>query len=320
MHVLVTGATGFLGGNLVRHLLRQGHHVRALKRPDTPASLLNGREIDIVEGDVTDPRSLLMATRGVEAVYHVAALVSYWRPLRRRLYEVNVEGTRNVIDASLRSGVRRLVHTSSIGALPIGNGSSRFGGIAEVQYWKTKYWAREVALQAIDRGLEVVVVSPAWTFGQGDVYWKAGRLFRLVAQRSFIPIPHGYTTTCDVDDVCVGHIAAMDRGRPGADYVLGGAVVTFVDLVHQIASVMGRRVRVTRMPYPLAQAMGWIVYALSLLSRREPAVTPEVVRILGLGRAYSSALAIRDLGYPQTPLRISLEKTYRWYREHGMLQ
>ena len=322
MNVLVTGATGFLGCNLVHQLVRRGDRVRALKRPGTPQTMIEGFGVEIVSGDVTDRDSLLKAMRGIEGVYHVAGMISYWRRLWHRLYEVNVEGTRNVIDAALRSRVRRVVYTSSIGALAVSKGSRPSQTdckSGEVYYWKTKYWGREIALRSIHEGLEVVVTSPGWIFGPRDVYWNGGRLFRLVASHSFIPLPQGSTTTCDVDDVCVGHIAAMERGRPGTDYVLGGTVVTFRDLVGEIARVMRRRVRVQTIPYRLAQFIGWGAYAMSLLTGREPPLTPEIVRMLALRRAYSSELAISDLGYPQTPLRYSLERTYHWYRDQGLL-
>ncbi|MFQ5777224.1 MAG: NAD-dependent epimerase/dehydratase family protein, partial [Terriglobia bacterium] len=256
MKVLVTGGTGFLGANLVHHLVARGDQVRVLKRPRTPPALLEGLPVELVAGDVTDFDSVLAATRGVEGIYHVAGLVSYWHPRRARQYRVNVEGPRNIVEAALRNGVRRVVHTSSIAAIgfrtdgqPADEETEWNWGPQDIYYCTTKHRGEQEALQACRRGLEVVVVNPALIFGPRDTSWNAGRLFKMVAERATIRGLEGETTTCDVDDVCLGHIAAMERGRSGQRYILGGESRRYSALIKEIADVMGKRVRVQKVPY-----------------------------------------------------------------------
>ncbi len=326
MKVLVTGGTGFLGANLVHHLVARGDQVRVLKRRRTPPTILEGLPVEIVEGDVTDFDSLARASRGVEGIYHVAGLVSYWRPKRARQYRVNVEGSRNVVEAALQNAVRRVVHTSSIAAVgyrtdgrPSDEDTPWNWGPHDVSYCTTKHLGEREALKACQRGLEVMVVNPAVIFGPRDVHRNTGRLFTLVARHSTILWPEGWFTTCDVDDVCQGHIAAMERGRSGRRYILGGEQWRFTELIRAVAEVMGRRVRVKALPPWLEQVVAWSAYGVSRLTGKEPPLTPELVRVRRLVGTYSSERAIRELGYPQTPLRQTLEKSYRWCVEKGHL-
>ena len=327
MKVLVTGGTGFLGANLVHHLVARGDPVRVLKRRRTPPDILKGLPVEFVEGDVTDPESLRRASQGVEGVYHVAGLVSYWRPRRAWQHRVNVEGTRNVVEAALASGVRRLVHTSSIAAIgystdgrPCDEETEWNWGPQDIHFAWTKHLGEQEAWQAAARGLEVVVVNPGLIFGPRDTGWNAGRMFKLVEKRGTVFSPAGSTTTCDADDVCAGHLAAMERGQPGRRYILGGENVAYAELFRLVGEVMGKAVRVKMIPYWAAQTVAAVNYWKSLLTRREPALTPELLRLGRFARHYSSARAIRELGYPQTPLRATLEKTYRWYVENGYLE
>jgi dihydroflavonol-4-reductase len=311
----------------VHHLVARGDPVRVLKRRRTPLDILKGLPVEFVEGDVTDPESLRRASQGVEGVYHVAGLVSYWRPRRAWQHRVNVEGTRNVVEAALASGVRRLVHTSSIAAIgystdgrPCDEETEWNWGPQDIHYARTKHLGEQEAWQAAARGLEVVVVNPGLIFGPRDTGWNAGRMFKLVEKRRTVFSPAGSTTTCDADDVCAGHLAAMERGQPGRRYILGGENVAYAELFRLVGEVMGKAVRVKMIPYWAAQTVAAVNYWKSLLTRREPALTPELLRLGRFARHYSSARAIRELGYPQTPLRATLEKTYRWYVENGYLE
>ncbi|MFQ5724562.1 MAG: SDR family oxidoreductase [Terriglobia bacterium] len=326
MKVLVTGGTGFLGANLVHHLVARGDQVRVLKRPRTAPDILQGLPVELVEGDVTDFDSLLRASQGVEGIYHVAALITYWRPRRQRQHRVNVEGTRNVAEAALRNRVRRVVHTSSIAAIgfrtdgiPADEDTEWNWGPYDIGYCTTKRLAEQEALTATAKGLEVVIVNPAVIFGPRDVHRNTGRLITMVAKKSTLLWPEGTITACDVDDVCQGHIAAMARGQSGRRYILGGEHVRFSDLIQLVADIMGKKVRVVSIPGWLERALAWGAYGVSLLTRRDPALTPDLVQVRRLVGTYSSARAIRELGYPQTPLRQTLEKTYRWYVENGYL-
>ncbi len=326
MKVLITGGTGFLGANLCHHLVAHGDQVRVLKRRKTPPTLLEGLPVEFAEGDVTDLDSLLAAARGVEGIYHAAGLISYWRPKRERQYRVNVEGSRHVVEAAVRSGVRRIVHTSSIAAVgfradgqPADEDTEWNWERYDVHYCTTKHLGEVEAMKGNQRGVEVVALNPSLIFGPRDLHFQAGRIFKMVADSSVIRIPEGNSTTSDVDDVCAAHIAAMERGQPGRRYILGGEVRAYSDLIREIADVMGKPVRVQIVPFRVAQLVAYAFYGLSLLTRKEPPLTPELLRVAQHTRRYSSARAIRELGYPQTPLRAALEKTYRWYVENSLL-
>jgi dihydroflavonol-4-reductase len=326
LKVLVTGATGFIGANLVARLLDRGDEVRVMRRAGSRSPLLDDLAVETVPGDITDAGSVERAAAGVEGIYHVAGLVSYWRPRRAEQGRVNVAGTANVIEGALRGGVRRVVYTSSIAAVGF-HGDERVSdeetpwnwGPLDIGYCITKREAEEVALAGNGRGVEVVAVNPALVFGPRDVNFNAGRIFKLVASSSTIRGLPGWTTTCDVDDVCAGHVGAMLRGVPGRRYILGGEAHPYPRIVERVAAVMGVEVKVKVVPYPAAAAAARAAYLASLVTRREPAVTPELVRMTAQRRVYSSRRAIEELGYPQTPLRASLERAFEWYRARGML-
>ena len=226
----------------------------------------------------------------------------------------------------MRTGVRRVVHTSSIATIgyradrvPADEDTEWNWGPADIAYFTTKHLGEGEALKGLERGVDVVIVNPAIIFGARDVGWKAGRIFRLIDERSTQLLPAALVTTCDVDDVCEGHIAAMERGRSGERYILGGATVSLADLFRLAAEIMRRPVRVITVPYPLAVAAAWVVERLSIVTRKEPPFAPESLRAARKSFPYDSTKAIRELGYPQTPLHASLEKGYRWYREQGLL-
>jgi len=327
MKVLVTGATGFLGANLCHHLAARGDTVRVLKRRRTPPTLLEGLPVEIAEGDVTDFDSVVAASRGVEGIYHVAGLVSYWRPRRDWMYRVNIDGPRHVVEAAVRNGVRRVVHTSSIAAIGFRTDGQKADEDTpfnwepyDVGYPISKFRGEQEAMKATARGLEVVSVNPALIFGPRDISWNAGRIFRIVQQGRTVRLPGGASTTCDVDDVCAGHIAAMERGQSGRRYILGGELLGIPALFELVGEVMGRRVRVRSVPFWVASVAAYGAYAVSRITRKEPDLTPELMRVARRSRGYSSERAIRELGYPQTPLRATLEKTYRWYRDNGYLK
>lgn len=326
MRVLVTGASGFIGANLVEHLLHRGDDVRVLRHVGSNALLPPDHEVEVVPGDVTDHLSMDRAACGVDGIYHVAGLVSYWRPRRSLQHRVNVEGTCNVIRAAVERGVGRVVHTSSIAAigyrddrLPADEDTPWNWGPLDIGYCTSKHLAEQVAMKGNERGVEVVSVNPGLVFGPGDVNFNAGRIFKMVMTRTTIRGLGGWTTTCDVDDVCAGHISAMEHGVAGRRYILGGEALPYTRIVERVAGAAGVEVSVREVPYALAAASARVAYAASLLNRREPEVTPELVRMMERRRVYSSARAIAELGYPQTPLQESLCRAFEWYDHRGII-
>ena len=223
MKVLVTGATGFIGGNLARLLWQRGHQVRALVRPESNTLTIDGTGIEAVHGDILDLNSVARAAQGCEAVFHCAASYTFWSRDHRTVYRTNVEGTANVLSAASQAGVSRLVYTSTVSTVGLPNGHmatedtpldpSRLSG----HYKKSKYQAELLALKSASEGLPVVVVNPTTPVGPWDV--KPTPTGKIVLDFLLGRIP-AYLDTgmnlVDVEDVAVGHILAMEQGQPGS--------------------------------------------------------------------------------------------------------
>lgn len=326
MKILVTGATGFVGSHVARKLLREGHVVRILRRQNSPLKLMEGLTVETAIGDVTDRRSVFEATQGCEAIFHVAGHVSFWRGNNEIQRRVNVEGTRNVVEACLAQKVRRLVHTSSIAAIGFApDGKLATEEIAynwwpyRVNYCNTKYLAEEEVQAGIKRGLDAVIVNPAMIFGPGDLNLNAGAMVFQVARGKVPYYPRGGGCVCDVEDVAEGHLQVLHKGRSGERYILGGENYSWRDLSTLIAEVVGAPPPKVPLPTPLYKLIATGSGLLSLVTKREPTLTPELARLSTIPCYYSSEKAIRELGYTTRPFRETVRETYEWYRENGYL-
>ena len=330
MRVLVTGATGFIGGNLARLLNREGYHVRALVRPGSNTLTIDGTGIEQTPGDILDRESVVRAVKGCEAVFHCAAAYTFWSRDPALVYRTNVDGTRTVLDAALREGVSRVVYTSTVStvgysasgqaneespAVYPGNTPGHLAG----HYKKSKYQAEQVALQMAGRGLPVVIVNPTAPVGPWDV--KPTPTGRILVDflRGRIP---AYVATglnvVDVEDVAAGHILAMEMGVPGHRYLLGNRNVTLKELFTMLQTLTGLRAPRTKLPYWLALGAAYIdqVVEGSLLGR-EPRIPLEGLKIAKNPMYVDCQKAVRELGQPQSPLEAALEKAVGWFRDHG---
>ena len=318
--VLVTGATGQIGAALAHALLRRGDRVRCLVRNSERARTILDADIELAAGDLGDAAALTAALRGVEAVCHLAGRASYWPAQAAEMREVNVHGTARLLDACAGAGAA-LLHTSSIATL----GSVRGGELGDettaynwhgrgIAYFDTKYEAERMVLG--DPRVAAVVVNPALVFGAGDRNGNGLRLLREVA--AGVPgYPPGGTTAAVLDDVVAGHLAALDRGRPGRRYVLGGHPLSFRELFAAIAAVVGSAAPRRRLAPWMLHAMGLLHTGASCLTGREPRVSVPTCRILTRNRRYRSARAIRELGYPVSPLAEGLRACWDWHLERG---
>ena len=321
---LVSGATGFLGGHLVQHLLDRDYRVRALYRSESSLANLTGLDIQTCRGDVTDPASLASALQGqVDLVFHVAASTASWRPHFAQQRKINVDGTRNVVQACLKAGVRRLVHTSSVAVYGltdevIDERSPQLGLESWISYARTKAQA-EVEVQAgIRAGLDAVICNPTHILGPGDTHNWA-RLIMLVDQRKLPGVPPGSGAFVDVREAAAAHVAAAERGRCGENYLLGGEEASFLDLVQRVGRLLGKPTPGRALPAGLmkayAQALDW----LSRITRREPDVTPESVAFVCQNMRCDISKARRELGLQVTPLDQLLADTVRWLRHERLV-
>jgi dihydroflavonol-4-reductase len=323
MHVLLTGATGFLGSHVARALVASGHRVRALARVTSKRDILaDVPETEWVTGDLVDPRAVEEAVRGCDAVIHTAAIVGFTPRVAARQHEVNVEGTRRLLDAARAAGVRRFVHTSSIAAI----GRGREGAVADEEtrydwppglgYNESKRDSERLVRRAT--GIETVCVNPALVFGPGEVYRRTLPLFRLVKWGLMPLVPPGGTTLCDVRDVAAAHVAALTHGEPGARYILGGPQVTFRELATTIAEVTRGARPIAVVPAGLLRAAAMPVAGLGRLGLRLP-LSAGNIAYLGHFGYYASARAEAALGYHTRPAAETLGDAARWYTSQRLL-
>jgi dihydroflavonol-4-reductase len=325
-NILITGGTGFIGSNLAAELLQQGCNVRILRRPSSNLSNVAGLQVEHRIGDVRDPESLRSAMKGCDTVFHTAAMVSFWKPVRQIQYEINVRGTHNVVEACLNEHVERLVHTSSIAAI----GHPPDGKVADEStpfnwqrvdsgYKNSKHMAESEILKGVAGGLDAVIVNPAVVIGPGDVHFNGGKLIRSVKKHQALFYIKGGMNVVFVTDVVAGHIGAAIKGKKGERYILGGENLTHKQAFQITAEVVGGIVPRIRMPIPLLKFAGIFFDVAGLLMNKEPLVTSELFSGAGVYNWYSSAKAQHELGYTITPFRDAVEKTYRWYSTNHLL-
>ena len=326
MRVLVTGATGFVGGNLARELWDRGYEVRALARPRSNTLTMEGTGIHRVEGDILVRESLDRAMAGCNAVFHCAAEYTFWSRDPQGVRRSNVEGTVNVLECAAAAGVERVVHTSTVSTI----GIPRDGSLGDEwtpltpqalhgHYKRSKFEAEQEVLRLAEKGVPVVVVNPTAPVGPWDVKPTPTGKIILDFLRRKIP---AYLATglnlVDVADVSAGHILALERGRNGERYILGNRNVTLKEMFAMLSSITGLSAPRVRLPYWLVVGVGYAEQAVSAgLLRREPLIPVEGVVASKKPAWVSSQRAISELGLPQSPVERALERAAEWFTAHG---
>src|SRR3989442_4307325 len=322
---LVTGGTGFVGANLVRELLRDGATVRVLARPGGDRRALAGLEVEIAEGDLTVPASLRPAVAGVPLVFHVAADYRLWAPDARALFRTNVEGTRAVLRAAADAGAKRIVYTSTVGALGIpkdGSPGTEQTPVTLAQmvgpYKASKFLAEQVAMELASRGLPTVIVNPSAPVGPWDAKpTPTGQLVvDFLCGRMFASLDTGLNLV-HVRDVARGHLLAAERGRVGEKYILGNQDLSLVEIFGMLARLTGRPAPRLRLPYALAWCGALGMEAAARLSGRPPRASLTAVRMARKRMYFSPAKAVRELGLPQTPVETALREAVEWFTVRG---
>jgi dihydroflavonol-4-reductase len=319
--VLVTGGTGFVGGLLLARLVAQGRQVRALIRRPPDREQLPDPRVELALGDLRDEESLARAADGCAVVYHLAGMNQLCLPDPTPLYLVNVEGTRRMLQAARRAGVRRVVHTSSAATLG-GDGTRMVDESAgppdefTSHYARSKFEAEQLAL-AFD-GVEVVAVNPSSVQGPGRTTGTAKVFIGYLNGRLPFDLPARFGL-CYTEDCVNGHLLAEAKGRPGQRYVLNTATVTNTEAIDLIAVIAGLADRPRTLPLPLAMAAAAGAEALARLSGRPPRLCREFVRTAGHPHLYDGSRAERELGLRYTNLRAAMEATVHWYVQQGLV-
>lgn len=321
---VVTGATGFLGGHLVRLLCDRGYQVRALYRSESTLATLRGLPVETFRGDISDVPSLDAALTGKpELLFHVAASTASWKPKFAEQTRINVGGTRNVVQAALRAGVGRMVHTSSVAVYGltdevISETSPQLGRGSWINYSDTKARGEDEVRVGIKAGLDAVICNPTHIFGPGDTHNWA-RLILMVDQQKLPGVPPGSGAFVDVREAALAHIHAAERGVSGENYLLGGEETTFLDLVQRIGRQLGKPTPSKPIPAialkAVAQAKDW----LSRLTGREPDLTPESVAFVCHHMHCDIRKAKAQLDLKVTPLDHLLADTVQWLREQKLV-
>jgi dihydroflavonol-4-reductase len=320
--VLVTGATGFVGWHIARKLLDRGDQVRVLARDPARVRELDG--VEVVVGDLRDPASLAKAAEGCGAVFHAAADYRLWTRKPDDMYESNVEGTRNLLNAAKSAGVERVVYTSTVGCIGIpenGYGDEqtpvsldRMSGA----YKRSKFMAEQVALEFAKGGYPVVIVNPTAPMGDHDFKpTPTGKILVDVVKGAMPAFVETGLNVVDVRDVADGHLAAMDRGAPGERYILGAENLTLEEIVKMAGQLAEVAVPTMKIPYAVAYAAGAVSTAWAGVTGKEPMAPLDAVRMSKKKMWVRHEKAEKELGYSPGPARGAINRAIEWFRKNG---
>ena len=326
--MLVTGASGFVGSAVLRRLIEAGKRVRALVRPTSERRNLDGIDVEIVEGDLTSPKTLRAGLEGCKGLYHVAADYRLWSREPRKMLDTNVEGTRAIMLAAAEAGVERIVYTSSVATLGLVS-----SGVADEEtpvsfedmigvYKQSKYLAEQEVLSLFYGGsLPVVIVNPSTPIGPRDI--KPTPTGRMVVEAALGRMPAYVDTGLNVvhvDDVADGHLLAYEKGVLGERYVLGGENMELSKILRVVAAQTGGKAPRVKIPHSAVMPFAYVAEAWTRLTGgEEPFVTVDAVRMARKKMFFSSDKAVRELGYTPRPAESAIRDAVAWFADNGYL-
>jgi dihydroflavonol-4-reductase len=325
LKTFLTGATGFLGSHVARVLAAQGAELRLLVRATSNLKNLEGLHAETATGDLRDPASLDSAMSGCDTVFHVAADYRLWARDPEEMYHSNVEGTRAILEAARKNGVRRVVYTSSVATM----GFTRNGNPADEDspvtladmighYKRWKFMAEQIALEAGRRGMHVVVVNPTTPVGEQDIKpTPTGRIILDFLKRKFPAYVDTGLNLVDVTECARGHVAALERGKTGERYILGGEDLTLKQILDKLGAITGLSSPTVKLPYFFAFAAAAVDETITgRILHREPRATIDAVRMGRKKMFASSAKAERELGWKLVPAENALRRAVAWFRSN----
>ena len=325
MNILVTGADGLLGSNLVRLLLERGDTVRVFVHPASRSNTLDGLSVERVTGDILEPAQINRAAADCEAVFHCAASTATWPPRDPKITAINVQGTMNVLDACAEAGVRRLVHVST--SSTFGFGTKRNPGTEKTRYkyklygmayMDSKLEGQKRVLERTARGdVDAVIVNPTFMFGPYDSGPSSGRMIVTMATRRIPFYPPGGKCAVHVRDVAGAMIAALEKGRTGECYLLGNRNMDYRELFGLFEDVLGFPAPKIPLPYGIMLAAGAVGSAIADATKKPQDITWGIALGACTGAYYDSAKARRELGLGQTPIEVAVKEAYDWLKDNG---
>ncbi len=326
MLAFVTGATGFLGSHVARALAEQGARLRLLVRTTSDLRNIADLNADRVVGDLRDPASIEKSFAGCDALFHVAADYRLWVRDPEQMYRSNVGGTRSLIEAARKQGVRRIVYTSSVATM----GFSSNGTLADENspvslddmigpYKRSKFMAEQLAFEAARSGVDVVVVNPTTPIGEGDLKpTPTGRIVVDFLKRKFPAYVDTGLNLVDATECARGHIQALEKGRSGQRYILGGENLTLKQILDRLAAITGLPSPRVKLPYVFALAAGVVDETVTgRILGREPRATIDAVRMGRKKMFTTSAKAEQELGWRPSTVDGALRRSVEWFRAHG---
>ena len=332
MKTLVTGGTGFIGSQVVRELLAENKEVRCLVRHEGPCPTLDGLDVEIMRGNICDRDAVKRAMAGCNLVFHLAAIYAIWLPDKRKFYEVNVEGSRVVCEQALKQGVKKLVYTSSIATIGIKPGKALSDETTPFNAWKcgndyvlTKHQGEVEALKYVEKGLPIVVVNPAFPFGERDIQPTPTGQVIINLCRGIVPGHYkGGINVVDVVDVAKGHIQAWKKGRIGERYILGNLNIEYPDFYRMVGEAGGFKPNlISRIPLNREAAIlaGYLFeYCYANVFKRQPIATAGSVRYSAQFLYFDVSKARRELGYTTSSIPEAIERSIAWFESAGMLK
>jgi dihydroflavonol-4-reductase len=327
MTTLLTGATGFLGSALARELLKEGRSLKLLVRKNTDTRNIDDLDCEVSYGDLRDPESLKIALVGCKSLYHTAAYYSLWTREKSLIYDINVQGTRNILESALDAGIEKVVYTSTVGCIGLSQDGSPANEDQPMNpaflcndYKLSKYQAEQVALELFGRGLPVVIVNPSTPVGPRDI--KPTPTGQIILDFMNHKMP-AYIDTglnlIDVADCARGHILAEAKGQPGERYILGNKNMSLKEILMALEILTGSKAPRIKMPYWVAYISGLACELVSdSITHQPPAVPLAGVKMAKYFMYFDSSKAVRELGLPQNPVENALGKAVSWFRKNSI--
>ena len=320
----VTGGTGFIGANLIRLLLKKGYEVRALVRPQSSLENLKPLDIEIIKGDLNDI-NLSEKIRGCNVLFHVAAHYSLYQADKEQLYNSNVLGTRSILQAAKQANIERIIYTSSVAAIGVGNpgeivNETHQSPVNELvgHYKKSKYWAEQEAKTAIIKGQDIVIVNPSTPIGPLDIKpTPTGEIILRFLRRQMPAYVDTGLNIIDVRDVAQGHLLALEKGKTGERYILGNKNLSLKALLEELSQLTGLKAPQQTLPLWLPLTVAWVEETLLSPLGKKPSIPMDGVKMSKQPMYYDPSKAINELGLPSSPIKNALQDAINWFTNNG---